>query len=169
MVLPVLVISPTHPGQKRSNHSESISLTQHQSNKSSGCRQRHRQQSIITISSNSDIFSSSIKRLQITSVLPKTEKMESNDIMDLCSSPEDHKLPSQATKLGSFPTRLPHVPKCEPVVIDLCTPESKRHCIERLGQPKLTAAQASLRLVEPALRSFAKVVYLKAGSSDEQG
>ena len=138
VVVPPHFISPTRPGQKRRNgHSEPAPPTQHWS---SGRRQRRRQQSIITISSDSDISSSSILETKI--------ETKSNDIMDLCSSPEDRKPLSRVTKLESFPARSLDISKREPVVIDLCSPVSKECPTER--QPNLTAAQPALRLVKPA-------------------
>jgi hypothetical protein len=64
---PVFFISPTRLAQKRRNsQSGFISLTQSH-------RQRRRQKSITTISSDSDISTSSIKWLWPTLLLPKME------------------------------------------------------------------------------------------------
>ncbi|KIJ93309.1 hypothetical protein K443DRAFT_12957 [Laccaria amethystina LaAM-08-1] len=137
-VVPPHFVSLTRPGQKcRNDHPEPAPPTHHWS---SGRCQRRRQQSIITISSGSNILSSS---------KPKTKlETKSNDVMDLSSSPEDHKPLSQVTKLMSFSAQLLHNPKHEPAVIDLCSPVTKGHPTER--QPNLTAAQPALWLVQPA-------------------
>ena len=130
-VVPLHFVSPTRPGQKRRNdHSEPAPPIQHSTR-----HQRRRQRSIITISSGSDISSSSIPTTKI--------ETKSNDIMDLCSSPEDRKPLSQFTKLNSSPAQFHHVLKGEPDVIDLCSPVSK-------GRPTETAAQPASRLVQPA-------------------
>lgn len=142
---PVCFISPTRPAQKRRNgYSGSISPTQSR-------RQRRRQKSITTISSDSDISTSSIKRLWPTPLLPKMEVEMALYDMDFCSSPEDRKPPSRAMKP---PAQLVRVAKHEPVIIDLCSPEPKRRPAGGLGGPNLAAAaqpsRRGMRLVEPA-------------------
>lgn len=160
-------ISPTRPAQKR--RFESISPTpgqpQHLTDRSPGCRQRRRLRSVVTISSDSDSSFSplSIKLLTLTPVIPKME----DNVMDLCSSPEDRKplqgapatmkhesfLLALAMKHESFPAqRQLQFQKRSPSFIDLCSPTEpkgvKGHSVAKL--PKPTTARKPLRLVKPA-------------------
>jgi len=138
-------ISPTHPARKRGNDwsEPSLSPTQPLINRTSGRRQRRRQHSVITISSDSEI---SIKQMRLTVVLPKTEVK--TEVMDLCSSPEDCKHLFRATKLEPLPSQQLHIPKRDPSFIDLCSPAPNRRSVGR--KPNSTTVQPSLRSVEPA-------------------
>ena len=142
-------ISPTHPAQKRRNdHLESSSPTQSLSR-----RQRRHLQSVIVISSESETSPSVIKHLQRTPVLPKVEASQ-NDVMDLCSSPEDRKAFSLAMKLEPLPSRRLHFQKREDSVIDLCSPQPKAP--PKGKRPTTITSGQPLHSVEPAPRIVCK-------------